>query len=179
MAEGSLFLYFYNFVLNTVHVGIGILFGISFFILSKSLAYGHLKHYLIICGTGIMIIFSSGVSSILTLAPFPAWAIVSLSFILPASFLLLIGHDSAIYYIASDALICKYLYSHRNQFELFQALGSAKASDIVEQKIRKQLNNLENKTMFKPISELEDPKEYIKKVITEMKGSSKKMDNSK
>lgn len=33
--------------------------------------------------------------------------------------------------------------------------------------------------MFKPISELEDPKEYIEKVIAEIKQSDTKMDSSK
>ena len=179
MAEGSLFLYFYNFVLNTVNIGTGILFGISFYILSRSLVYDDLKYYLIICGTGIMIIFSSGVSTIVTLAPFPAWAIVSLTFILPASFLFLIGIDSATYYIASDTLIRRYLYRHRDQFELFQALGYTKAADIVELKIHKQLDNLKDKTFFKPISELEDTTQYIEKVIVEMKQSDPKMGNSK
>ncbi|MGH9982192.1 MAG: hypothetical protein ACRD6U_11650 [Nitrososphaeraceae archaeon] len=179
MAEGSLFLYFYNFVLNTVNIGTGILFGTSFYILARSLVYDDLKYYLIICGTGIMIIFSSGVSTIVTLTPFPAWAIVSLSFILPASFLFLIGIDSATYYIASDTLIRRYLYRHRDQFELFQALGYTKASDIVELKIHKQLDNLKDKTFFKPLSELEDTKEYIEKVIVEMKQSNTKMGNSK
>jgi hypothetical protein len=178
MAEGSLFLYFYNFVLNTVNIGTGILIGISFYILSRSLVYDDLKYYLIICGTGIMIIFSTGVSTILTLAPFPAWAIVSLSFVLPASFLFLIGLDSATYYIASDTLIRRYLYRHRDQFGLFQALGYTKASDIVEQKVRKQLDNLKDKTFFEPVYELEDTKQYIKKVITEMKRSHTKMDSS-
>ncbi len=178
MAEGSLFLYFYNFVLNTVNVGTGILFGISFYILARSLGYHDLKYYLIICGTGIMIIFSSGVSTILTLAPFPAWAIVSLSFILPASFLFLIGLDSATYYIASDTLIRRYLYRHKDQFELFQSLGYTKAADIIEQKIRNQLHNLENEKMFKSISEMEDTKQYIKNVMTEMKQSSTKTGSS-
>jgi hypothetical protein len=169
MAEGSLFLYIYNFILNTVNVGTGILFGLSFYILARSLVYHDLKYYLIVCGTGIMIIFSSGVSTILTLAPFPAWAVVSLSFILPASFLFLIGLDSAVYYIASDALIRRYLYRHKDQFELFQALGYTKAADIIEQKIRNQLHNLENEKMFKSISEMEDTKQYIANVMTEMK----------
>jgi hypothetical protein len=169
MAEGSLFLYIYNFILNTVNVGTGILFGLSFYILARSLVYHDLKYYLIVCGTGIMIIFSSGVSTILTLAPFPAWAVVSLSFILPASFLFLIGLDSAVYYIASDALIRRYLYRHKDQFELFQALGYTKAADIIEQKIRNQLHNLENEKMFKSIFEMEDTKQYIANVMTEMK----------
>ncbi|MGZ5472306.1 MAG: hypothetical protein ACXWE0_11620, partial [Nitrososphaeraceae archaeon] len=126
MTEGSLFLYFYNFVLNTVNIGTGLLFGISFYILSRSLVYDQLKYYLVICGTAIMIIFSSGISTILILAPYPAWAIVSITFILPASFLLLIGLDSATYYIANDTLIRRFLYHHRKEFELFQALGSSK-----------------------------------------------------
>jgi hypothetical protein len=66
-----------------------------------------------------------------------------------------------------------------DQFELFQALGYTKASDIIEQKIRKQLDNLKDKTFFKPISELEDTKQYIEKVIVEMKQSDTKMGNSK
>jgi hypothetical protein len=178
MAEGSLFLYFYNFVLNTVSIGTGLLFGISFYILSRSLVYDHLKYYLIICGTAVMIIFSSGISTILILAPYPAWAIVSLSFILPASFLLLIGLDSATYYIASDTLIRRFLYHHKNQFELFQALGSSKATDMVERKmnemIRQQLENLEMELLFKPVSEVEDITQYVRKVRIEMKQSDTK-----
>ncbi len=172
MAEGSLFLYFYNFILNTVNVGTGILFGISFYLLARSLVYLDLKYYLIICGTGIMIIFSSVVSTILTLAPFPAWGIVSLSFVLPASFLFLIGLDSAVYYIASDTLIRRYLFRHKDQFALFQALGYTKAADIIEKKIHNQLHNLENEKMFKSISEMEDTKQYIENVITEIKQST-------
>ena len=183
MAEGSLFLYFYNFVLNTVNIGTGLLFGISFYILSRSLVYDQLKYYLIICGTAIMIIFSSGISTILILAPYPAWAIVSLSFILPASFLLLIGLDSATYYIASDTLIRRFLYRHRKEFELFQALGSSKATDMVERKmnemIRQQIQNLDLEMLFKPISEIDDIKRYVRKVRIEMKHSATRMDSSK
>ena len=183
MAEGSLFLYFYNFVLNTVNIGTGLLFGISFYILSRSVVYDNLKYYLIICGTAIMIIFSSGISTFLILAPYPAWAIVSLSFILPASFLLLIGLDSASYYIASDTLIRRFLYQHRKEFELFQALGSSQATDMVERKmnemIRLQLENLEMEMLFKPVSEVEDIKRYVRKVRIEMKQSATTMNSSK
>jgi len=72
--------------LNTGNLGAGVLFGISFFILSRSLNHEQLRYYLIISSLGIMIIFSSGLSPNSTLAPFPAWSITSLSFILPASF---------------------------------------------------------------------------------------------
>lgn len=173
MEEGSLFLNFYNFVLNTGNIGTGVLFGISFFILSRSLHHDQLRYYLIISGIGIMIIFSSGLSTNATLAPFPAWSISSLSFILPASFLLMIGLDSSTYYIATDTLLRRFLHRHKDKFELFQALGFKKTSDIAEQKIHeilnKELNNLEIPTLFKPLSESEDIKQYINQVLKETK----------
>ena len=176
MQEGSLFLSFYNFVLNTVNIVTGILFGISFFMLSKSLTNNKLKFYLILCGTGIMIIYSSDITISLILTPYPAWAFVSLSFVMPGAFLLLIGFDSATYYIASDMLLRRFLYKHRDQFELFQALGFSKSSNIVEKKIREilhkeKLDNLEIEPLYKPISESADVQEYVRKVRDEMKQS--------
>ena len=107
-----------------------------------------------------MIIFSSGLSPNSTLAPFPAWSIISLSFILPASFLLMIGLDSAAYYIATDTILRKFLHKHKDKFEFLQALGFKKTSEIAEQKIQeilhKELDKLEIETMFKPLSESED-----------------------
>jgi hypothetical protein len=185
MQEDPIFLYSYNFVLNTVSVGAGILFGISFFIVSRSLTYKHLKFYLIISGAGIMIVFSNSLSTILTLAPFPAWAIASLSFILPGSFLILMGLDITIYHIARDKSIRRFLYNYQDQFELFKALGSAEAFKVVERKvelINKQIDDkLETETLFKPTleSEKEDIKKYVKEVITEMKESGRTRNNVK
>jgi hypothetical protein len=181
MEEGSIFLNFYNFVLNTGNVGTGVLFGISFFILSRSLKHEQLRYYLIISGIGIMIIFSSGLSPNSSLAPFPAWSITSLSFILPASFLLMIGLDSATYYIATDTLLRRFLHKHKDKFELIRALGFKKTSDIAEQKIHeiidKEFNPVEIETIFKPLSESEDIKQYINKVLRETKKSNKKLDD--
>ena len=70
------------------------------------------------CGTGIMIIYSSSVSQVLVLATFPAWSIVSITFILPASFLTLIGLGSATLHISSDIELRRYLHKFRTQFEL-------------------------------------------------------------
>ncbi len=126
-----------------------------------------------------MIVFSNSLSTILTLAPFPAWAIASLSFILPASFLILMGLDITIYHIARDKSIRRFLYNYQDQFELFKALGSTEAFKVVERKvelINRQIDDkLETETYFKPSleSEKEDIKKYVKEVITEIKESGK------
>jgi len=186
LANGSIFPNLFNFILNTVNVGTGILFGISFFILSRALNYEHLKFYLIICGAGIMIIFSSNVSTILVLSVFPAWAVVSMSFVLSASFLILIGLDSATVYVAGDTRVRSYLSRNKSQFQLFKAFASAKASSEAEQKIKKIIeqirNNMETEPLFSPKSESEDIKQYVGEVIAELKKAgnmpdSKKSDN--
>lgn len=178
MAKGSAFLYIYNFVLNTVNIGSGILFGISFYILSRPLSYAHLKYYLTMCGTGIMILFSSNVSTILVLSTFPAWAIVSLSFVLPASFLILIGLDSATFYIAGDVTVRRFLNRFKDQFDMFAALGSTEASAAAERKIQnistRIYNNLDTEKLFVAKTESEDIKEYVKEVIAEMRRSNRK-----
>ena len=182
MQEDPIFLYSYNFVLNTVSVGAGILFGISFFIVSKSLTYKQLKFYLIISGAGIMIVLSNSLSTILTLAPFPAWAITSLSFMLPASFLILIGLDITIYHVGRDKSIRKFLSNYQDQFELFKALGSAEAFKVVERKVelasKRIVDELETETLFKPTLESEETKRYVKEVITEMKESRRTRNNN-
>jgi hypothetical protein len=178
MASGSIFIYFYNFVLNTVNVGSGILFGISFFMLSRALSYQHLKYYLIMCGAGIMILFSSNVSTLLVLGTFPAWSVVSLSFVLPASFLILIGLDSATFYIAGDITVRKFLNRFKDQFDMFSALGSTEASAATERKIHNRstriYDNLETEKLFIGRTESEDIKEYVREVITEIRKSDRK-----
>jgi len=183
MSTGSMFLTLYNFVLNTVNIGSAILFGISFFIVSRSLSYEHIKYYLTICGAGIMIIFSSSVSTILILSAFPAWGVVAVSYVLPASFLVLIGLDSATFYVARDTRVRSYLNESRNQFELLRALGTAKASVEARHKIQQIVNqihsNIETEALFTAKSESEDFKQYVGEVIEELKKTPLRKDDTK
>jgi hypothetical protein len=183
MASGSILPYLNNFILNTANVGSAILFGISFIMLSRALIYDRLKYYLIICGTGIMIIFSSHVSTILILAAFPAWSIISISFMLSASFLILLGLDSATFNIAGDIQIRRFLSKSKQEFELFGALSSTQVSATVEartRKISKQIyDRMAGETLFVSRSETEDIKQYISEVVAEMKKSGTKSDDSK
>ena len=183
MSKGSIFPYFYNFALNTVNVGSGIFIGVSFFVLSRSLTYEYLKYYVVICGTGLMIIFGSSVSQVLVLATFPAWSIVSMSFILPGAFLTLVGLGSATFHIAGDITLRRFLHKFRSQFELFSSLGSTEGLDAIERRIHRISNEiyhkLEPETMFVAKPESEDIKRYVSEVLAEMKKTERKSDSSK
>ena len=182
MANGSLFSYFYNFILNTAHVGAGVLFGISFFILSRALNNISLKYYLVLCGTGIMIIFSNAVSTSSILAPFPAWSIASITFILPASFIITVGLDSAAQQVAGDMKVRKYLNKFKKEFELLTALGSREAYAIIERKVQsmsKQIyDELETESSYVTKPNMEEIKGYVNEVIKEVKKSNNELNSS-
>ena len=92
-----------------------------------------LKFYLVMCGAGLMIIFSASVSTSLIVSPYPAWSIASISFALPASFLITLGLDYTSFRIAGDIEIRKYLARLKNEFDLLSALGSTEASTSVRE----------------------------------------------
>jgi hypothetical protein len=130
-----------------------------------------------------MIIFSSSVSTILILSAFPAWGVVAVSYVLPASFLVLIGLDSATFYVAGDTKVRSYLNESRNQFELLRALGTAKASVEARHRIQQIVNqihsNIETEALFTAKSESEDFKQYVGEVIEELKKTSLRKDDTK
>ena len=175
MVNGPLFPYLYNFVLNTAQVGAGVLFGISFFIISRSFSNPSLKFYLVMCGVGLMIIFSTSVSTSLIASPYPAWSIASISFALPASFLITLGLDYASFRVAGDIEIRKYLAKMKNEFDLLSALGSTEASSSIESKVQnvsKEIyKSLETETLFAAPPSPDDIKKYVKDVLVEIKKS--------
>jgi hypothetical protein len=183
MSEGSLFPYVYNIIINTVDIGTGILFGISFFVVSKSVEYVNLKFYLTICGAGVMIIFSGGISTTLILAPYPSWGIVSISFVLPAAFLVTMGFNSTVYNIASNRSIRRYFQANKNEFKIFYSLGTAEVSSIIEKKVNDITNkisdNLDIETLFQPAPGSDDIKQYVRQVVQEMKETHRKSDKDK
>jgi hypothetical protein len=163
--------YFHNFGFNAAKIIAGVLFGIYFFMLTRIVNNKELKYYLIVSGVGLMIIFSTSVSVIMILVPYPSWTIISISFILSATYLTMIGLDSATFNITKDITIRRFLNMYENQFPLFKGLSSAenlstfeKKAEILSKKIHE---NMESETTFMDKTELEDVKEYVKKVIKE------------
>jgi hypothetical protein len=183
LTEGSIFPYVQNFASNTVSVTSGIFIGFSFFLLSKSLIYANLKYYVIMCGTGLMMIFSISISQILVLSPFPAWGVISISFSLPAAFLTLIGLSSATFRIASDITLRRSLGKFRTEFELLSSLGSAERSLAIEKRVRgvtsKIYKEIESEGAYIVTPESEEIEKHVRELIAEMKKARTKFDDTK
>jgi MFS family permease len=104
----SVYSYLYNLFLNTVRIVGGILFGFAFFAIARGIGHLQLKRSIILAGVGLIIL--AGVNSTLTIimTNFPPWGILSISFSIAGSFCLMIGLDSAAFYIAADSSLRRF-----------------------------------------------------------------------
>ena len=83
--------------------GAKIMFGVAFFVLSKTIIHTQLKKSIVIIGAGIVLLFSANASSLIIMTLYPPWGIISATFSITGSYLLIIGLDSATFYLATDA----------------------------------------------------------------------------
>jgi hypothetical protein len=102
-----IYAYSYNFLLNTVKAAGGIMFGIAFFLLSRTIVHPQLKRSIIMGGVGLILLFGASTSSLVIMATYPPWGVISMTFLIIGSYSLLVGLDSAAFYLATDSFIAK------------------------------------------------------------------------
>ena len=98
-----IYAYSYNFLLNTVKAAGGIMFGIAFFLLSRTIMHVQLKRSIIMTGIGLILLFGASTSSLVIMATYPPWGVISMTFLITGSYSLLVGLDSAAFYLATDS----------------------------------------------------------------------------
>jgi hypothetical protein len=124
---------------------------------------------------GIGLIVLAGVNSVssVIMTNYPLWGLVSTSFSVAGSYCLMIGLDSAAFYIASDSSIRRILQRSPDKgFEIFRSLAYSKIQDIHEKKLDKLSSyvyeEMQNNNFFKNNSEPSDVKNYIREVLQEV-----------
>lgn len=102
----------------------GILFGISFWIVSRGLNNREVKKYMIISGYGLLLLFTASQHQILLLNPYPPFGLSTICYIGLASYLILIGVYSSALSVARDSELRKEFYkTARSQLDLLKTIG--------------------------------------------------------
>lgn len=128
----SVYSYLYNLFLNTVRI-VG---GFALFAISRSVTHLRLGNSIIIAGIGLIVL--AGVNSTLTIimTNFPPWGVVSISFSIVGSYCLLIGLDSAAFYVASDSSLRRFIQRLPSKsFDLFRSLSFTKIQDMIANRV--------------------------------------------
>ena len=170
--DNPLYGYTYNLFLNTVRTAGGIMFGVSFFVLSKTIMHTQLKKSIVIIGAGLVLLFSANASSLIIMTLYPPWGVISTTFLITGSYLLIVGLDSAAFYLATDSSLRRIIAkSPQKEYDLLKSLGYSEAQRIVTNKVEdisKQVyHEIQSDNLFSISSEPANVKEYIDEVLRE------------
>jgi hypothetical protein len=155
----------------------GILFGIAFWSVARSVRRSAVRDYMFISAYGIMILFTSNQATVLITAPYPPFGVATISFMGLSSYLILVGVYSSAISVAQDVNLRQ---SIRESIEQKSTLLDKIGTSEMEQEIRKRVTKImkdisyqtEEKTGIQTSLEEHDIREYLNKVIEEVKGKS-------
>ena len=150
------------------------MFGVAFFVLSKTIIHIQLKKSIVIIGAGIVLLFSANSSSLIIMTLYPPWGIISATFSITGSYLLIIGLDSATFYLATDASLRRIIAKlPQKEYDLLKSLGYSEPEKLVTSKVKnfskKIYHEIEFDNLFTISSEPTNIQEYINKVLMEVR----------
>ena len=107
------------------------------------------------------------------MATYPPWGVISMTFLITGSYSLLVGLDSAAFYLATDSSLRRLIAkSPQKEHDFLKALGQTEAQRIVIDKvdsISKQVyKEIQNENLFTISSEPTNVQGYINEVLGEV-----------
>jgi hypothetical protein len=168
-----IYAYSYNFLLNAVKAAGGIMFGIAFFLLSRTIKHVQLKQSIIMSGVGLILLFGAGTSSLVIMTTYPPWGVVSMTFLIIGSYSLLVGLDSAAFYMATDSSLRRIIAtSSQKEYDILKALGHAESERMIIDKVnsisKRVYTEIQEDKLFAISSEPANVQGYIYEVLGEV-----------
>lgn len=154
----------------------GVLFGVAFWIVARSLKDSKVKGYLIISAYGMTLLFASNQPVALILVPYPPFGLVTICFVGLASYLMYLGIYSSALSVSEDARlrqsIRKVAVKESQQF--LDAIGTAEMEEEIQRRVLRFSKNtkdlMEGETGISTSMDDDDIKRYLEEVLIELKG---------
>ena len=154
----------------------GLLFGIPFWIIAKTINNSAIKISMTITGFGFVFLFLTNQANGMVVTPYPPFGITTSLFFGFSSFLLMIGFYCSAIYISENRDIRKLIKNDILKYDLLSQMGSR----FIEDKTISYINQIRKSTkneLFIDYPGLflndEDIKQYIKNVINEISKKKK------
>ena len=169
----------YTLIFTAVKPVGGILFGIAFWSVARNMNHQAVKAYMMISAYGLILLFVSNQPVGLTLAPFPPFSLITLSFLGLSSYLLYVGIYSSAVSVANDSELRKTIRrSVQEQTSLLDNIGTSE----MERQVLKNVANLTKQVSEKlteetgieaSLQEELDVTEYVHTAIREIERTKK------
>lgn len=175
-------LYLTTFLTLSKPIG-GLTFAIAFWKISSNLGYEkNIKTYMIVCGWGIFLIFSTNQAGTQTIAPYPPFGLATTSALILGSFMMLLGVYNSAILVGNNNKLRTSIRQFALESSLLGVVGTSQMNKEIEQTVKKitrlkyQLETDEEK----PIDFDENGlREYLTQVVTQVKKEGKKENDDK
>ena len=162
----------YSVVINASRPIGGIIFGLGFIIMSRTVANPQVKVYLLIAGMGMLLLITSNQANLLISAPFPPLGIVSVSFSGIASYLLYIGIYASAVSVSQDVNLRKFIRnSIDTEVRFLEQIGSAQMEKAISDRVKMLSNQIgkfgREDNDIAPSLTREEISQYITEVLEE------------
>ena len=175
LPQSQLIFFIYTFIFTFSKPIGGILFGIAFWVIARSLRHRSIvRDYMIISGYGLVLIFISNQAVLLVNIFYPPFGIVTVSFMGLSSYLILLGVYSSAISVSEDS---KLRQSIRNfaikESRLLDSIGTAHMEQEIQRRVltltKQNQNRMAEETGIQSSLSDDDVKEYLEQVIKEVK----------
>jgi hypothetical protein len=153
----------------------GILFGIAFLTIAKSLTHNRVvRNYMVISAYGLILLFISNQAIELVNAPYPPFGLVTVSFVGLSSYLLLVGIYSSAISVAQDLNLRKSIRKVAiKESELLDNIGTAQMGREIHRKVititKEHQDIMQKETGIESSLNEDDMKDYLSEVLKELK----------
>jgi hypothetical protein len=180
--ESALFMYSFIFTFSKP-IG-GILFGIAFWIIARSLKRGSaVRDYMIISGYGLLLLFISNQAVILANIIYPPFGLVTVSFMGLASYMLLLGVYSSAISVSEDSKLRQSIrHVALQEPKLLDSIGIAQLEQEIQKRVlvatKKMQKIMAEETGIQSSLSEDDMELYLQEVIQEVQESKNKADRT-
>jgi DNA-binding protein Fis len=175
-SEYVFFLYIFIFTFSKA-VG-GILFGIAFWVIARTLGHTSVvRGYIIISAYGLILLFISNQAILLVNIIYPPLGIVTISLMGLSSYLILIGIYSSAISVSEDSKLRQTIRSlTTKESKLLDSIGIAQMEQEIEKRVlsftKQNQDRMAEETGIQSSLSEEDMKQYLQEVIREVKGKA-------
>jgi hypothetical protein len=153
----------------------GILFGIAFWVLAKTVSPNKaIRDFLLISGCGLVLLFTSNQGIVIVNYPYPPFGLAAISYIGISSYLLFIGIYASAISIAHDVNLRKALRSFlTTDLKLLDSIGTAHMQEEIQKKVidfaSRNQEIFKQETGVESLLDEQDVKQYLQEAIQEIK----------
>ncbi|SRR6266540_955684 len=151
----------------------GVIFGLLFWRTSRQVSFDKiLREYMIISGYGFLLLFSANQSTLLVLGPYPPFGTITISVLILATYLILIGIYTSATLVSTNIELRKFIYRMATDSKFLNLLRRAEMEKEIQKTVKKisehkEIAEISNEESFEfDENELE---KYLKQVIKEIK----------